>query len=131
MKWFLRILIAIDQLGNAIAGGYPDAVISARVGYFANKEKSPIQRYWIALEWVIDFAFYPIDGPNHCLCSLNDDKDEKFIHGSDFARAILGLIIIAACIFIAVILRIVVLVIPSSHYKFKLSELKSNNTESQ
>ncbi|VAW90815.1 hypothetical protein MNBD_GAMMA22-285 [hydrothermal vent metagenome] len=130
MKWFLRILIAVDQLGNAIAGGYPDAVISARVGYFANKADSPMRAYWQILEWIINCAFYPIDGPNHCLCSLNDDKEEKFIHGNDFARAILGLIIIAACIFIAIILRIIVIIVPSSHYKFKLSKLKSNNNES-
>jgi len=29
-SWPLAVLIAIDQLGNAITGGYPDSTISAR-----------------------------------------------------------------------------------------------------
>jgi hypothetical protein len=130
MKWFLRVLIAIDQLGNAIAGGYPDAVISARVGYYANKGNSPIRAYWRVLEWIINCAFYPIDGPNHCLNTVAHDKEERFIHGSDFARGLLGLVIIVACLFISVVVRIFVFFFPSNHYKYKLSELKSKNTES-
>jgi len=38
MNWATGVLIGIDQLGNAIAGGNPDSTISARVGNFANKK---------------------------------------------------------------------------------------------
>ena len=65
----LAILIAIDQLGNAIAGGNPDSTISARVGYFSDKtlrEKTLGRHaYWKGLERIIDFAFFPIDGEKH------------------------------------------------------------------
>jgi len=124
MQWILNILIAIDQLGNAITGGNPDASISARVGYFANKKNIPFHNYWKVLEWVINFAFYPVDGPNHSLRTLQKDKCNKFIQGSDLAKAILGIFIIIVNIFIAIFLRIVVLVIPSWRYKIKPS--KSN-----
>jgi len=125
MNWILQILVAIDQLGNALAGGNPDALISARVAYFSNKVKTPFKRYWKILEWVINFAFLPIDGPVHCLRVLEKDTKNKFIQGSDLARALLGLIIIFASFFIAIFLRIAILIIPSWHYK---SKQEKNNT---
>jgi hypothetical protein len=30
--WWLGVLIALDQLGNALAGGDPDETISSRIG---------------------------------------------------------------------------------------------------
>jgi len=112
MGWILRILIAIDQLGNAIAGGNPDATISARVGYFSQKEHCPYQWYWKTLEWIIDFTFYPIDGPNHCLHAFQRDKDEMFRRGSDLAKALLSTITIVACLFLSIALRLTILVMP-------------------
>ncbi|KZN13614.1 hypothetical protein [Marinomonas sp. TW1] len=103
-KWLWNVLVAIDQLGNAIAGGDPDITISARVGYFANR--SPNKRfhyYWKFLERVIDFTFYPLDGPKHCLSSLAKDNEQGHVHGSDFVRAILALIAITACVFISLL----------------------------
>jgi len=113
MNWILGILIAIDQLGNAISGGNPDSTISARVGYFSQMDHCSYKWYWKKLEWIIDYTFYPLDGLNHCLQAFQADKDEKFQHGSDLARALLSIIIIIVCLFISAVLRFSVLVIPS------------------
>lgn len=102
VEWLWNVLIAIDQLGNAIAGGNPDITISARVGYFANKSQQRRFRfYWKFLETIIDFTFYPIDGPNHCLKALEKDE-EGHVHGSDFMRATLGVIAVVSCLFISI-----------------------------
>ena len=115
-SWPVAVLVAIDQLGNAIAGGNPDATISARVGYFsemANRAKS----YWKSLESIIDFAFFPIDGPKHCYQAWQADKDEQFKLGSDFMRVILSVIIVVVCPVIAIVLHVLVLFIRP--WKFK------------
>ena len=104
--------MAIDQLGNAIAGGHPDATISARVGFFsANARRG--RPYWRGLEKIIDFAFYPVGGPAHCYNAWQADIDERFRIGSDIARLILSLIIVLVCPVIAIVLRIAVPIIPS------------------
>ncbi|MFV2059863.1 MAG: hypothetical protein ACC653_04210 [Gammaproteobacteria bacterium] len=132
MEWILRLLIIIDQFGNALTGGNPKAVISARVAYFANIKKTAFRPYWKILEQVINFAFFPVDGPSHCLSALEKDTELNYKHGSDIAKALLGLIIIVACIFIAIFLRIVILIIPSWHYKYKRkrSDNKKNKIDS-
>ena len=114
-SWPLAVLVAVDQLGNAIAGGNPDSTISARVGYFsqnANRGKA----YWKILESIIDFAFYPIDGPRHCYQAWQAE-DEHFWRGSDLTRFILSLIIIITCPIIAIVLRILVLFIRPWRFK--------------
>ena len=98
------MLVAIDQLGNALAGGDPDITISARVGFFANHSQNrEFHYYWLFLERVIDFTFYPLDGPKHCLQSLCKDNEQGHEHGSDFVRGVLALIAITACIFISLL----------------------------
>ena len=114
-SWPYAVLVAIDQLGNAIAGGHPDATISARVGFFARNAKR-FKPYWRCLEAVIDFSFYPVDGPKHCFQAWQADKDRKFQHGSDVARIILSFFIFVACPIIAILLRVAVLFIPAWHY---------------
>ncbi len=118
MGWLKGVLVAIDQLGNAIAGGNPDVTISARTGYFANVFKTNLRFYWKSLEYIIDFTFYPIDGPNHCYQAyLADKEEEKHKLGSDIMRLILSLITIIACIPISIFARIYVLVFPKAKYK--------------
>ena len=124
MSWVSNVLVAIDQLGNAIAGGNPDSTISARVGYFANKEPCSfkdkcILLYWKTMEWIIDLAFLPIDGPGHCLQAYQNDSEEKFMKGSDWARVVLSLIIIPSCLLIFVFLRLMVLIVPKWKYQPK------------
>lgn len=104
MNWINGVLVGIDQLGNAIAGGNPDATISARTGYFSNRNPNrTFIHYWKAMEAIINFAFYPLDGPNHCLHAYENDSDELHKQGSDITRGILGIIIIVACIPISII----------------------------
>ena len=38
-RYFFRIAISIDQLGNTILGGRPDETISGNVGYNAQQGK--------------------------------------------------------------------------------------------
>jgi hypothetical protein len=117
MSWILAVLVAIDQLGNAIAGGNPDATISARVGYWAQFAGQAHKWYWLILEKIIDFTFYPLDGPKHCYQNYLEEQDEAFQHGNDLAIAVLGLIIITVCIPLSIILRIAVLFIPAWRFK--------------
>ena len=114
-SWPVAILVAIDQLGNAIAGGNPDSTISARVGYFSEEAKRG-KSYWKSLEAIIDFAFYPIDGPKHCYQAWQSE-DEHFWRGNDFMRFILSVIIIIVCPVIAIVLYVLVLFIPPWRYK--------------
>ncbi len=107
-SWPVAILIAIDQFGNAIARGYPDATISARVGYFS-EYANHARTYWQALEKIIDIAFKPVDGEGHCKQAMLADVNKRYRHGSDIGRAILGVFIIIICPIIAIVLRIFVL----------------------
>ena len=60
----VAVMVAIDQLGNALTGGNSDSTVSARVGYFSvNAIKR--QALWKILEVIIDYAFYPVDGQNN------------------------------------------------------------------
>lgn len=93
MNWIQGVLIAIDQLGNAVAGGNPDVTVSARTGYFANRSDSPFKSYWKIMECIINFAFYPIEGPDHCYKSYLSDNENRHEQGNDFMRALLGVFI--------------------------------------
>jgi len=73
----VAVMVAIDQLGNALTGGNPDSTVSARVGYFSvNATKR--QAFWKSLEAIIDYAFEPVDGLRHCYQAWQADKDEQF-----------------------------------------------------
>lgn len=117
MRWLHGVLIAVDQLGNAVAGGNPDLTISARVGYQSRLKGHWHHKYWVALEKLINFTFYPIDGPNHCKQAYESEEDYSRERGSDVTRAILSLIVIPACIIIAPVIRIIVLLHPQWGYK--------------
>jgi hypothetical protein len=66
MNWLLvkyigyQIVIAGDQLLNAMTGGSAEETLSSRC-YRLDAYES----YMIA-EKIIDAVFYPLDGPNHC-----------------------------------------------------------------
>lgn len=101
--WLWNVLVAIDQLGNTLAGGKADITISARVGYYANYQVDPkLLFYWKFLERVINLTFYPLDGHDHCIQALEEDNETGHVHGNDLMRGILGLIIIFACIPISI-----------------------------
>ena len=107
MNFFSNFFISIDQLGNVIALGNPDNTISARVGYynrhFSSEDKAPWQ--WRVFEYIIDFAFYPIDGGNHCHEAYHNDAGEIFDKNTNnIIVAILALIIVPSCVVIATLL---------------------------
>lgn len=105
MGYLKNLLVAVDQLGNTIAGGNPDNTISARVGYFSQVPGSRIRGYWKTMEAIINFTFWPVDGPDHCQHAFESDPEETFYDGgSDIGRFALSLITIPCCIPIAIIL---------------------------
>lgn len=61
MSYFIRVLLAIDQLLNVlICNGAPDETMSA-ASYRMHRDK----RFWGFMMPVIDLLFF-WQGPNHC-----------------------------------------------------------------
>lgn len=106
MKYLSNILVSIDQLGNALAGGNPDNTISSRIGYYTRSmQDSKIAFHWKLFRNIIDFTFYPIDGENHCEEAYYNDSGETFDKGTkDIVVVMLAIIIIPSCLFIGIIL---------------------------
>ncbi len=106
--WTYAVLIAIDQFGNAVGGGNPDSTISARVGYFSentSRKKRPSKyAYWKTLEWIIDRAFYPLDGKGHCSKAEKADLHGRYERGNDITQFLLSVIVLIVCPFIAIVL---------------------------
>jgi len=106
MNFLTNFFIAIDQLGNVIAGGNPDNTISSRVGYYTERyyESAKIPLRWRVFRNIINFSFYPIDGKNHCKEAYFNDAGEEFDEGtSDIAVSILAILIIVSCLFIVIL----------------------------
>lgn len=106
MSYLINFFISIDQLGNVIAGGNPDNTISSRVGYYTRYHESDKNPWhWKIFEAIIDFTFYPIDGPEHCHQAYHSDAGEVFDENtSDILIAVLALLIIPSCLLISLIL---------------------------
>jgi hypothetical protein len=90
-----RILVAIDQLFNALSWGNEDVTLSGRLYYLHDR-----RNVWIAsfLMHVVDNTFYPIDGPNHCMQAFEKDSTEKYMRGNDFGLALVSLFVVLGCI---------------------------------
>jgi len=67
--WVQNILVAIDQLANAMLGGDPDETLSSRLG--KNRARCPLC-YWICR------ALHLID-PGHCDKSIEQDEGERTV----------------------------------------------------
>ena len=107
MNYLSNFFVAIDQLGNVIAGGNPDNTISSRVGYYTEEfyEEDKIPAKWQIFKQLINFAFFPIDGEDHCKQAYYNDAGENFDEGTkDLAVAVLAILIIPSCIMIASLL---------------------------
>lgn len=72
-SYILEVLIAFDQLGNALAGGHADQTVSGRVGWHANYGNHIIR--WLFPQAVINWGFSPVHGDNHCLDSIEFDRN--------------------------------------------------------
>ena len=69
-RYFWNILIAIDQLGNAILGGDPDETISSRMGkMIRNKTATPLEHGLCDVLDVID--------KDHCEESIEEDEGSR------------------------------------------------------
>ena len=105
MAYFKNVLDSIDQLGNTLCGGNPDNTISARVGYFSEVNRNATKYFWQGLAKIINFTFWPVDGPDHCRKAFEADPEEAFSdNNSDFFRALLSVVILAFCIPISIVL---------------------------
>ena len=91
--WVGRIFISLDQLGNALAGGNPDATISQRLGYF-NAER-PMKATNLLMK-LVDWTFKPVDGEGHCRQAY-EMSTEEHMRGNDVALGIMGVILAAVC----------------------------------
>ena len=101
MSYLKNILVSIDQLGNAIAGGNPDCTISGRIGYYSNHASHLTRWYWLILQFIVNFTFYPLDGVEHCHYAYHNEENEKYIAPKGFLIFILSLITIGSCFFLA------------------------------
>lgn len=103
MTYLGHILLAIDKLGNAISGGHHNNTISGRIGYYANHAMTITKWYWILLQYIVDFTFYPLDGPEHCHASYHEDstKDDYLPTKWPIALFILSVLTVTSCVIIA------------------------------
>ncbi len=106
-SWFMEVLLALDQLGNSLAGGHHDSTVSARIGFHLYDVNGARGMYWSFLEFVVNLTFSPIDGPHQCRMAYCADRDETFRDGSWFLKFILALLVLATCLIL--ILPILVL----------------------
>lgn len=73
MTWPKAVLIAFDQLGNAILGGWPDETISSRAWRWHTSGK----RHWPRR--LIDALFF-LDregGKRHCELSFDSEREGR------------------------------------------------------
>lgn len=120
-SWIMNILVAIDQLGNAITGGNPDSTISARIGYFMSICTGSLKKYWRFLEAVVDFTFQPIDGKKHCKQAYESDKEEYFNKGNILTRVVLLIIVVLVCIPLIILIYIGAFLFPKIKNKYELN----------
>lgn len=119
-SWLMNVLIAGDQLGNALAKGNPDNTISARIGYFNYAVDSFDSKYWRILEKIVNFTFKPIDGEDHCFQAYLNDKDEEFNDIDYTCDGILFFFVIFPCIPMFIIIRIIAFLKPKVKSKYSV-----------
>lgn len=71
-KFFINILIGIDQFGNVVTGGDPDETISSRLGKIKMKYHGRIP-WRRPLAKILDWGLDKIDR-DHCIESINHDE---------------------------------------------------------
>jgi hypothetical protein len=99
-----EILLALDKLGNAIAGGNHKCTVSARVGYFQYNAIWPSILYWKILAFIIDFTFFPLDDHHHCREAYRKEQDEEFRdYGNVAVMFLLSLIVMVSCMVLSII----------------------------
>ena len=96
-NYLKRVLISIDQLGNALCDGDPDTTISARL-HWLNRDGWGA-KYFTILRRIVDYSFYPFDGEGHCYQAYYS-QPHKTLRGSKVALSVLGFFIGISCVLI-------------------------------
>lgn len=109
-SWIMQFLLVLDQLGNVLAGGNSDVTISGRVGYNVHVADGEGGVFWKRMERVIDYSFYPLDGPHHCLLAYCSDKDEHYRGAKFFFRIILVILVVLFCFLLFIPIRLIALI---------------------
>ena len=97
-SWFMQVLLGLDQLGNALAGGHHDSTVSARIGYHLYNPNGARGMYWSFLEFVVNLTFSPVDGPHHCRMAYCSDRNEDFREGGFLAKVVLVVLVLVTCL---------------------------------
>lgn len=107
---FMKLLLNIDRLGNALAGGSHMNTISGRVG---SKVITSAHPFWQFLERVINTTFAPIDGKNHCYKAFlwEASRIEHIEHrrSSDVALSVLAVLSVLGCVILFPVIRVIAL----------------------
>lgn len=102
-----RFLVWVDRLFNWLTGGNYQHTISARTGKYSGLSTGE-RPFWEFLEALVNLAFYPIDGPNHCDQAYQKEilKDPRhdFQKGSAFMQSLVLIVIVLACFPISLVL---------------------------
>ncbi|GLS25651.1 hypothetical protein GCM10007877_13650 [Marinibactrum halimedae] len=102
-EWIFNILVAIDKLCNTLCRGSHEVTVSARIGHFANLDGFRYRAYWKLLEWIIDFSFYPVEGPGHCIQARDTNTHKKYELGNDIMRGVFAIAVIIVCTLISIV----------------------------
>ncbi len=88
-----QFLLWLDQGGNVLCGGNADSTISSCAYAF-----SSIDTFWSCIEGLINQTFEPIDGPDHCKQSFDNDRDETYTRGGWKRKTGIALLTIPFCL---------------------------------
>jgi len=74
-RYVVNLLLAIDQLGNALLAGFPDETISSRLGKLKVR-KGGVIPWSRPISKLVDMGLDWID-PNHTIDAIEYDEGDK------------------------------------------------------
>lgn len=74
MSWVRAVLIAVDQLLNAVFAGWPDETLSSRAYRCGVLDQTPKLR-WVVARWVIDAIFFW--QKEHCMLAYQSELTRR------------------------------------------------------
>ena len=69
-RYLLNVLIAIDQLGCVLIGGFPDETLSS----YAYRMREQGKRAGFFADWIDAVAWYVFKQPAHCQSAYLDER---------------------------------------------------------
>ena len=79
LKRYLKsVILALDQFGNALAGGDRDETISSRLGKIKRAHDGVIPWRRHPLAWFIDWGLEKVD-PGHSIDSIDDTEGDDAV----------------------------------------------------